>query len=408
MRLTLELIDGPHAGEARAIDGGTAFSVGTEHGATWVLAGARGVARLDLRRGPNGFEASVQGEVTIEGQPAPDGMAIHLSHGSRIGLGDRTLRASVTQEAATGLGGSYANPEPLTISTILSDISAGGDTATGLLPGRGGNDFLQHITGSRSSRPDPLDRIAAFGYGPNRPAPSGSKNDKPLATYLPEDWDKPSDRLNRVFQAEASSAALRIGLQEDGDEDDKPRKAKPAVTSHPLLGAAGLRPEEVDGPPERQLANAGRALTVSLAGIGRLERAMAHLRSDLGLPHQGGSASDPAALAPAAILSDEGGLYLRNLITRIEALETAQQALVDGIRAFVATARTSLDPETISAGASRTGGLRQRFLPDSAAWAAYRACWSSENADEFPLSDKALARAITTPDLDRTIKEVNS
>ncbi|MFV0474094.1 MAG: hypothetical protein ACK5MQ_07785 [Pikeienuella sp.] len=97
MKLTLRRTDDAHRDEARVIDGGAVFSVGTAHGATWVLADAGEAARIDIRRGPDGFLAEASGAVAVEGQSVPDGVTIALSHGASVTIGSATLRASVAQ-----------------------------------------------------------------------------------------------------------------------------------------------------------------------------------------------------------------------------------------------------------------------------------------------------------------------
>lgn len=393
MRLRLERIDGPHAGEARAIDGSAAFSVSTDHGATWQLRGATGPARIDLRRGPSGFEVEASGMVTIEGQPVPDGATIALGRGSRIGLGDAVLRTSITQEAASGLAGSFAQPSGPTVNAILSDVSPGGDTAQGPLPGRSAEDWLASITKSQGAVPqEDRSRISAFGHAIRMaldPSTAPQATQTPLATYLPENWNAPSDDLNRIFQADIASGATTIGISDAASRDPiAPREAHATRAALPL--ADRTQREQVGLPPERRLAVAEAALGVALAGIRRLEEAMQRLREMLDLPHRG--ETDPVIMDPALMLSDEDGLCLNALARRIDLLERAQIALIDGVRVHLAQARHAFDPEDIlSAATSRARFMGRR---KAAAWAEYRTRWSPVPPAVSPLSDEALARAI--------------
>lgn len=401
MILTLELVGGPHAGEARAIDGNMAFSVGTEHGATWVLAGAGGAARLDIRLSRDGFVAEAGGQVEIEGQPVADGTVIALAHGSRIGLGDAELRASVEQSGARGLGERYARATGPTVSSILADVTPGGDTASGVLPGRDGETWLESITGPGGALRE--SRYSGYGGGAPRPSPVP---DKPLATYLPEDWNVPGDRQNRLFQAQAASTAIGVG---SGRQEAAPVPAPvpapvaPQMTSDALLKAAGIAPGEIATAPERQLVNAGAALREALSGIARLERSVERLRDDLGLPLRG--ATTPVELDPFVILSDEDGLSARSLAARIGALEHAQAALIAGIRAHLSRARALLDPDAVAASVPERRGVFGRLAPGAAEWQAYRAIWAAEKAADVPLSEAALTQDIEAAETGDEFKE---
>lgn len=388
MLLTLELVGGPRAGEARAVDGNMAFSVGTEHGATWVLPGAAGIARIELRRGRDGFLAEASGLVTMDGQPVPEGTTIALGHGTRIGLGDAVLRATLAEGGTYGTAGRAATASRPTITSILADVTPGGETASGMLPGRDGEAWLESITGPGTGRGAPP--ASAFGYASEmavRPLP---ESEKPLATYLPEDWNAPSDRQSRVFQAQVPSMTINLRPGQNSVPEAAP--AAPRVASDTLLRAAGIPPTELAISPERQFANAGAALKVALSGIARLERALRQLRADLGLPPKG--ATTPAELDPFVVLSDEDGLSARALAARVTALERDQAALLAGIRAYLTKARAMLDPDMIAARVKDRRGFMGHLAPGTAEWQEFRSLWSPQQGAEGPLSDAALNRDI--------------
>lgn len=392
MKLTLRRMDDAHRDEARAIDGGAAFSVGTEHGATWVLADAGAAARIDIRRGPDGFLADASGAVSVEGQTVPDGVTIALSHGARVTLGGATLRASIAQGESSAFPGTHANPAAPTISSILSDISAGGDSASGVLPGAAGETWLESVIGpQRPPREEDAGPMRGFGHGPADERRADPQDEASRTPFLPDDWNEPGDKVNRMMQSESDSVALSVG-KAARDEAKPATGAARRADSAGLLAAAGVSSIEVAGPPSRHFENAGAALKAALDGIGRLEQAMVRLQAEAGLPQRG--AADQTTLNPAVVLSDESDVCLRYLAWRIAALETAQTALVRGALAQIARIREALDPAAIDAEVARTGGLKNRIAPAAAAWAEYRSRWSDGGPLDALLSEKGLARAI--------------
>ncbi|MGL4237608.1 hypothetical protein [Tabrizicola sp.] len=406
MQLTLELIDGAQSGATRAVDGSTPFTVGTRRGANWLLPGGTGLASVTIRRAPDGFRAEATGEVTIEGHAIADGTTVTLGHGSRIGIGGLTLAVTLTQDLPSDAGGRHPALGQPTISSILSDVTPGGDSAGGPLPGRSAEEWLESFTRSRApaARAD-WTTLGAFGANADRPAALPDPLAKPLATYLPEDWDAPSDRMNRISQAQVSTNALAIGPVKSEPDNVKPLRPKGDI--RPLLEAAAVQRGEVEGPPDRQLANAGAALRLALEGIARLETLIARQRTELHLTAPVHS-EDPATLSAALLLSDPDGLRIQALAARITALEAAQSAFVEGARDHLAAVRQSLDPTSITAAVASRGGLADRLTPATRAWAEYRARFAGEaHNGASALSDKALARAIGER-LDRQYPEESS
>jgi hypothetical protein len=403
MRLTLELIDGAQSGATRAVDGSTPFAVGTRRGANWLLPGGTGPGLVTIRRTPEGFRAEAAGDVSIEGHPIADGTTVTLGHGSRIGIGGLTLAVALTQDVLSDAGSRTPALGQPTISSILSDVTPGGDGASGPLPGRSAEEWLESVTRSRgpAARTD-WSELGAFGTNSDRPAALPDPLAKPLATYLPDDWDTPSDRMNRVAQAQVSTIALAVGQAKAEPDNVKP--LRPPRDIRPLLDAAAVQRGEVEGPPDRQLANAGAALRLALDGIARLETLIARQRTELHLPAPAQS-EDPATLNAALILSDVDGLAVQALTARIAALEAAQSAFVEGARDHLSALRQSLDPTSIKAAVASRGGLGDRLAPAARAWAEYRARFGDEARDgASALSDKALARAIGAR-LDRPFPE---
>jgi hypothetical protein len=407
VRLTLELIDGAQSGATRAVDGSTLFTVGTRRGANWLLPGGTGLGLVTIRGTPGGFRAEATGEVTIEGHPIADGTTVTLGHGSRIGIGGLTLAVTLTQDPLPDDANTrYPALGQPTISSILSDVTPGGDGAAGPLPGRSAEEWLESVTRSRgpAARAD-WGTIGAFGANSDQPTALPDPLAKPLATYLPDDWDAPSDRMNRIAQAQVSTIALAIGQAKA--EPDNVKTLRPPRDIRPLLDAAAVRRGEVEGPPDRQLANAGAALRLALEGIARLETLITRQRTELDLPASAKS-EDMTTLNAAQILSDPDGLGVQALAGRIAALETAQSAIIEGARDHLSALRQSLDPTSIEAAVASRGGLANRLAPAARAWAEYRARFAGEARNgATALSDKALARAISAR-LDRPFPEEES
>ncbi|NJM84698.1 MAG: hypothetical protein HC844_21720, partial [Tabrizicola sp.] len=316
MRLTLELMTGPETGAARIVDGSRTFSVGNRPGATWYLSGAgsgAGDGILRIRHERNGFLAEAEGDVAIEGAPAGDGKSRSIGHGSRFTIAGIELRATIAQTAGAARRGPGRSGAP-TVTAILADVTPGGDLAQGLLPGRTGEEWLDELT--RDTRPAPetdWSEVGRYGAAPASPlrAPLSADDGRPrLSTYLPEDWDAPSDSQNRVTQfREPAGAVPKPFAQVEPDRS----ALDPAIRA--FLRGADILPEEIDGPIEQQMAGLGELLRALHEAIDRIEMAQSRVMAELETPEE---ASLRAALRrqrrpcclPGAICNWQGRTFL--------------------------------------------------------------------------------------------------
>lgn len=400
MHLTLELLDGPDAGAARSVDGSHAFSVGTTPGVTWALSGTGGDAAVTIRRTAGGFEMDVQGDVSIEHQAITDGTTVPVAHGSLIGIAGLGLRASLAQPQSTPLLASAvgAGSGP-TISSILSDITPGGDTAQGPLPGRGGEAWLDQATQDRDQNDSRADWGSLGSYGARPAAPAWQDTATPqtgkgLSTFLPDDWDTPSDRQNRVTQSRAVSSAA--GLTRDEPAKIKPKSRRQPVAVRAFFEAAGLVPEELEaldaGDLKDQMANAGAALRLMLDAVSELEASHARARSEMDIAPPEAPTHDRTAVDPLMVLADRDGTTLSALRNRIDMLSTSQTGLIDAVSAHLGALSDTLDPAMIKAQVASTGGFGHRIAPAASAWRLYEELWHQR----APLATQTLAQAAAT------------
>ncbi len=394
MRLTLELIQGSGSGTTRIVDGTRAFSVGTAPGANWVLPGASQTGgRIVLRSTPQGYVLEGDGHVTLEGQPVGDGMQRGVGHGSRIGIGDFVLRAMLVQDQRAADSGFSILSAP-TISAILSDVTPGGQTARGPLPGRTGEEWLDAL--SLDTRPAPgkdwatLGLFGSEGTDPPLPAPD---RPSPLSTFLPDDWDTPRNPQNQTTQSRAPSGSLAILPLRDRPQDAPAAGSLPDPAVRAFIRAAGLLPDDLSGPVERQMEMLGHILRALLDGVARIEAAQARAASEI-MEQDGHSPAGSAGLMEAAMLlagdqPQRAALYVTQYLDRLAGWPPA---VIEAARGCLAEARAALDPAVIAAGVASGGGLRARTAPAGAAWAAYRRRWNVP--DGPPLSDAALAKRL--------------
>ncbi|WP_372574346.1 hypothetical protein [Ruegeria jejuensis] len=405
MKLTFERMDGPGAGDQRMTDGATPFTIGTGPGVTWMLpAEEQAEARLSVRRAGGGFVAEASGNVLIEGHPVPEGHEVAIHHGATVILGAHKLRARVDQSRASeaaGVTDLFADPATPTISAILSDVAPGGEDASGPLPGRGGEEWLDGLLGQA---PDPGPRNAGWDqlgtYGAGREAtveledslPSHPDHDPVARVLLPDDWNSETPAPDRFQQIAAPREGLSLAATQAR------ATPSPAIATKrgpgalkPLHDALGIYEGEVDAPEAAQLANAGEALRVALDGLSEVEALTNRVLGDLDVDPPRQDIPARAAFEPAILLSDPAGLSVEVLSTCLARIVARQAALTETLVAALTQAREDLAPETITHHVTATGGVAARLRPTTEAWREYRARWCSEEA---ALNPETLARAL--------------
>lgn len=373
MKLKVELITGPQAGALREVDGTHPFTIGTTPEAHWHLSGLAQAASVEIRRDAEGFVLDPTGAVTIEGQPVTETQVLRLGQGSQIGLGGALLRASVTQDAVAGQTGSFARPAQPTISSILSDVTPGGASAQGPLPGRGGEEWLASLTQTAPNPAPGAPLIPAFGEGETAPN-----------ALLPDDWNTPTDDQNSVFQADAPTTSVAIGSS-DGQAEDHNKVDETALA---LLRALDLTQQDAQLSGVALAQNAGHALRMLLSTLQQMERNHQIFCRELDV--QGGS--DELPLHAATLLADRDGLAIGALQGRVQELVESQSALFDGVLEGLREARETLDPVAIQTYSSTTTGLAGRLSPTAQAWREFETRWGTD--DTGPLAARTIANKI--------------
>ncbi|MFV0491057.1 MAG: type VI secretion system-associated FHA domain protein [Pseudorhodobacter sp.] len=407
MLLTLELLDGPDAGAARIVDGMHAFSVGTKAGLNWVLPGASSEGHVKIRSKSNGFEMDPEGDVMIENQPIANGVVVRLSHGSIVSIGGISLRVSLSQQGTSrstaGLSGLTGGP---TISSILSDISPGGDTAQGLLPGRGNEEWLSEISHDQKNKNRAeWGNLGKFGTrDAEGRVEENEETDQPLSAHLPEDWNAPGDRQNKVSQSDVSRSSVRLGRKPS--KQPKARKDQPVdpalTVFFEALGISAIEQDALlSGNAAHIMANAGTALRHLLDATAAIETAQARALSELEIMSSPRTAHSTASINPLMVLGDRDGETQDALQARLAGLADRQAQLIEGVASFVTGLRNALDPDAIAARVASGGGLRKHVVPSLAAWQTYREIWEKD----APLSSESLARVIAAHLSDPSFKE---
>lgn len=377
MKLKIELTSGPQAGAQREIDGTVPFSIGTKASDSWYLGGLPQEARITIRRDASGFVLEPEGAVLVEDQPVREAQMLRVGQGSRISLGEAQLRAIVCQdEVASGVGGSFARPVQPTISAILSDVAPGGETASGPLPGREGEAWLQSLT-QTAPKPTPGTPVIA---------PYGQDTQSPANALLPNDWNTPATDSNEVFQAPAPTLAVAVG--QEGRAHAAPAQSA-GPTARALLTATGLTAQDVATVNDTTIAtNAGKALGILLDAVVEFERSQQAFCRELDLP----CTISGTPVHPGSLLADKDGLALSALQGRLQEAMERQAALLGGVFDALAHARETLDPAAIETFSSTSAGLSGRFRRSAQAWKEYRSRWG--DSDLGPLASKTIAKGV--------------
>lgn len=381
MELTLELLTGSHAGAARVVDGNRDFSVGTKPGSTWMLPmTGDALAQARVSKDRKGFVVEAEGDVQLEGQPIGDGGIHQLGHGNHIHIAGMALRLMIGQASSGFPSGTTTSQVVPTISSILSDVAPGGNTAQGPLPGRTGEEWLEELTNVTEQQPQVSWKHAeAYGEAetpsPLGPAPTGGAAPA-LSTYLPDDWDAPGDKQNQVTQSPSPTDTTRVPNSKPSPPRERP-DARLTSGVKAFLKAAEILPEEMDGPVEEHMAMFGRALRVLLEGVAEIETEQSKLLMELDASQMNESKKVSSDLLLAG---GDPKLVVPSIRARIDRLVTTERAIADVTLSNLAAAQELLDPEIVSTSTTQKSGLRARLSPDAAAWNEYRRRWEEGGA----------------------------
>ena len=414
MSMKLSLTTGPTAGDARMIGSAGAFVVGTYSGATWVLPrSTEGDGEVSISTDREGLSATLsRGQATLDGRPLGSNNAYRLGQSSVLRIAGHELRLSGAADTGGGLdavmsGGATATSP--TISSILADVSPGGTTAEGPLPGHSGEDILQELTGSadlkREDRPEWGQLGAYEGRAPEadpvEPSPLPPVMPTPGAGggFLPDDWDTPDpvahETQDRLEQGQAPTSALSVAMP--GAEASISVKPDGPLDSSiaAFIRGAGLTAEELGGNLPAKMQLFGEMLRMLLESVTDMEAAQAPLMASAHGARAPGQDAHHSANATILSAAESPDLAMLALKQRLEEMKASETALMGGVLQFARTARDILHPETILAESRNVGGPKSKVSPEAAAFGVFLSRFAGQTNDGIaPLSSQALTDAI--------------
>lgn len=413
MSTKLSLTTGPTAGDARMIGAAGSFVVGTYSGATWVLPrSTEGDGEVTITPDREGLSATLsRGEAKLDGRPLGPNNAYRLGPNSVLLIAGHELRLSGAADPGGGVEAimSGATATSPTISSILADVSPGGSTAEGPLPGHSGEDILADLTGSaeleQEERPEwgqlgayegrapEDDPVETSPISPVMPTPGGGGG------FLPDDWDAPEpvahETQDRLEQGSVPSSALSVAMPGAAPsltvKTDGPLDAAVAA----FIRGAGLTAEELGGNLPAKMQVFGEMLRMLLESVTNIEEAQAPLMGPAGNARAPGQAAHHSATATILSAAESPDLAMLALRQRLDEIATSEQALMGGVLQFARTAREILHPETILAESRTSGGSRSKVSPEAAAFGVFLSRFAGQTNDGIaPLSSQALTEAI--------------
>lgn len=297
----------------------------------------------------------------VDDRLVAEGESARLAHDGRLQLGAFVYRVVVSGEREREIedpaAGLPLSDETLTVSSILADVSPGGQTASGILPGRLAEDWLTE-TGPDAARDaagaptgPSLSRNVEIGWN----GPPALSDIKPV---LPDDWNAELDYTNRLEHSAATFVSVPVTRRAPRNDDGAVAAERSAPTPEPV-GAP-----EPAGAPDPALLTRLEALLVQCEDA----CAEAFAALDVALPARAEPAEAVGAGREEALLA---GLAL---------LAHRQHGLAAAIAALLRDASQRLEPRLIEArvdAASRSPPwLRQRSY-----WQAYRRLFSADGKE---------------------------
>lgn len=344
----------------------------------WPLTDAdRTLSKLHCRivRDAQGFtlrDESTNG-VAVDGVELAEGQTVRLSNGSSLAFCGHAFKVEITGEAEPDWTDPSAElamgDEPLTITSIIADIAPGGRTATGLIPGRSGDDWIDAQAATPSPR---AERHADLGWsGPPEPQLLRQQT-------LPDDWNLTSEIASRTEHMAATTVRMRTPKPASEPEE---RPAAPVAASDDaadaLLAAfldGAKLPAGAPVDPAVFMRAMGRTLRAALDRTAALEAGATEFLAEHGVERPAtAAADDPARLGE-----------------RLDRLLDDQRVLHESIAAAFDDVAQRFDPRAIEArvDAKAAGAqmLRRQLheLPlvkERAYWSAYRAAYGGDRED---------------------------
>ncbi|WP_182084182.1 FHA domain-containing protein [Aureimonas sp. ME7] len=312
------------------------LTLGRDPSCGWVLPDpARTVSKIHcrLRRDATGFtvtDESTNG-MSVDRQDLAQGQTARLRAGSLIAFCGQRFAVEITGEAEPDWqdpDARYAlSDDAPSITAILSDVSPGGTTASGVLPGRGGEeDWLAGLAGTQGPSESLAPRASRPAIGWSEPIDMEITG----GARLPEDWDTEAATATRAEHRVATSTRMRIP-RPPGQEAERaapipsPDGPSAAEAFDAFFGAAGkgaLPAGLGDGAdPIRALAGAGETFRAQGAALAQITRLLCEFLDEFDVAQPGAG--------------------------RLDELPELERALLDAVRALV-TETDALDPDRLA------------------------------------------------------------
>jgi type VI secretion system protein ImpI len=267
------------------------LTLGRDPSCGWVLPDpSRTVSKIHcrIRRDATGFtvtDESTNG-MSVDRRPLAHGQTARLQTGSVIDVCNQRFAAEITGEAEPDWqdpDARYAlSDDAPSITAILSDVSPGGRTASGVLPGRSGEeDWLAALDARESAPQAQADRASRPVIGWREPIDLAITG----GSRLPEDWDTEAATSTRAEHRVATSTRMRVPRPPGSDPVPAEASARidgpsAADALDAFLQGGGTASA---GDPLIALREAGRADRDMRRALARLDRALGDVEEEAGV-----------------------------------------------------------------------------------------------------------------------------
>jgi type VI secretion system protein ImpI len=365
MRLELRLQEGTEIGTKWFFERGRR-TLGRSPDCDWQLSDPKRLiskVHCVIERDRHGFflrDQSANGS-RVDGVMVLEGEIKRLTDKSRIEIGGLAFTAVVTGEADREIGdpeaGLALSDETLTISSILADVAPGGQTASGILGERVGDD-VSPISSDWRRVDTAVKSIRDVDIGWD--GPPGTTGIKPT---LPDDWNAEFDYGNQLEHGAATRVSVPVNRSRNAVAVDGGVKT--------IVAANDV--EIVDQPPSNETSEEPARFT------GRLETVVDGLEQTL---------ADSLSIFEIEMPVADGKFRLADgnseeqLIARLNLLLSRQMTFNAALESLVGQASQMLEPRMIEARVDAAS----RKLP----WPGNRGYWQAYQA-QFEKDGKSLS-----------------
>jgi type VI secretion system protein ImpI len=334
--------------------------------------------------------------VTVDNRALAQGETVRLSNGSVIAFCGQRFGVEITGEAEPD----WVDPDQNlqlsddvpSITAILADVAPVGRTATGMLPGRLGDDWMDtDATKSEAKPAEPA--LSRTPVGWSGPPEAGILAD---SAALPDDWDTDVLTSSRSEHVVATSTRMRT-----------PAAAKPAETVEPQ-GSVQSADDALDA-FLRGLGETGAVIEDPLIYLRRMGVELQSLRTALrDMDREMRELTDEFGEAPAMPAAAD-------LNARLADARRQRERLVDAVRELVRDT-DRLEPDAIERRAAiedgRPASLIERVNPASArlrrAWTRFRETYRGTASDGSPRARFVARLTGTSTPLDDEFEELSA